>query len=162
MGWFVRPGWPCPIALFWLLCGMPDACKLTLNASCTWLAQLLWLTSGLSEQYVKKRCCLARVILEDALILRLSRVCMGVTVMGQDCNYQLDITKLGRKRGSQQHFLMFFLKLISHFNLLPKKNHTGGKYRRKVAFTDQSECFLVIQWQGQRYLIQVEKCNWST
>ena len=33
-----------------------------------------------------------------ALDLCLSRVRTGVAAMGQDCNYELDITKLGRKR----------------------------------------------------------------
>ena len=44
-----------------------------------------------------------------ALDLRLSRVRMGVAVMGQDCNYQLDIMKLWRKMG-KKYLFFFFLK----------------------------------------------------
>uniref|UniRef100_A0A4W5L5R7 FERM domain containing 4B n=1 Tax=Hucho hucho TaxID=62062 RepID=A0A4W5L5R7_9TELE len=52
-------------------------------------------------QCVKKQCGLAGLCFGGcmALNLRLSRVRTGVAAMGQDCNYQLDITKLGRKRG---------------------------------------------------------------
>jgi hypothetical protein len=54
---------------------------------------LVWLASGLSDQCVKKLCCLAGSCFGGrmALDLRLSRVCMGVTTMGQDCNYHLGV-----------------------------------------------------------------------
>jgi hypothetical protein len=59
---------------------------------------LVRLASGLSEQRVRKQCSLAWPCLGGrmALELCLSRVRTGVTATGQDCNYQLDITKLGR------------------------------------------------------------------
>jgi hypothetical protein len=59
---------------------------------------LVQLPSGLTEQCVKKQCVLAGSCFEGqmALDLRLSQVCRGVAVMGQDCDYQL-----GRKRGKR-------------------------------------------------------------
>ena len=62
---------------------------------------LAWLASGLSGHCVKKQCVLAGLCFEGrtALDLRLSLVCTGVAAMGQDCNYQLDTMKLGRKKG---------------------------------------------------------------
>ena len=39
-----------------------------------------------------------------ALNLRLSRVRTGVAVMRQDCNYQLDTTKLGRKNPEENNY----------------------------------------------------------
>jgi hypothetical protein len=64
---------------------------------------LVRLTSGLSEHCVKKQCGLADLCFGrcTALDLCLSRVRTGVAVMGQDCNYQLDTTKLGRKRAKK-------------------------------------------------------------
>ena len=61
---------------------------------------LVRLASGLSEPCVKKQCGLAGSCFGGrmALVLRLSRVRRGVAAMGQGCNYQLDVTKLGRKR----------------------------------------------------------------
>ena len=58
------------------------------------------LASGLSEHCVKKQCGLAELCFRGrmGLDLRLSRVRTGVAAMGQDCNYQLDVTKLWRKR----------------------------------------------------------------
>ena len=63
---------------------------------------LVRLASGLSEQCVKEQCSLAESCFGGcmALDLRLSRVCMGVTAMGQDWNYQL-----GRKRGKKYIYL---------------------------------------------------------
>ena len=60
---------------------------------------LVRLASGLSEQCVKKHCGLAVLCFRGRMVLdlRLSRVHTGVAEMGQDCNYQLDTTKLGRK-----------------------------------------------------------------
>jgi hypothetical protein len=56
------------------------------------------LDSALSEQCVKKQCGLASLCFRGriAFNFRLSLVRTGVAAMGQDCNYQLDITKLGR------------------------------------------------------------------
>jgi dienelactone hydrolase len=66
---------------------------------------LVRLASGLSEQCVKKQCGLAGLCFggRTALDLHLSRVHMVVAGMGQDRNYQLDITKLnwGEKRGKK-------------------------------------------------------------
>ena len=63
---------------------------------------LVELASGLSGHCVKKQCGLVKSHTafggRMALDLRLSRVRMGVAAMIQDYNYQLDITKLGRKR----------------------------------------------------------------
>ena len=58
---------------------------------------LVRLASGLSEQCVKKQCGLSGSCFRGrmALDLRLSEVHTGVAAMGQDCNCQLDITKLG-------------------------------------------------------------------
>jgi hypothetical protein len=57
---------------------------------------LVRLSSGLSEQGVKKQCGLAGLCFGGCMAfdLRLSWVSMGVAVMGQVCNYQL-----GRKGG---------------------------------------------------------------
>jgi hypothetical protein len=61
---------------------------------------LVRMASWLSKQCVKKQRGLAGLYFGGcmALDLRLSRVSTGVPAIGQDCNYQLDITKLGRKR----------------------------------------------------------------
>uniref|UniRef100_A0A8C7FH31 Organic solute carrier partner 1 n=1 Tax=Oncorhynchus kisutch TaxID=8019 RepID=A0A8C7FH31_ONCKI len=68
-GGFDRPGCPCPIA------------------------------SRLSEQCVKKQCGLVSCYFGGrmALDLRLSQFRIGVAAMGQDCNYQLGVMKLGGK-----------------------------------------------------------------
>ena len=62
---------------------------------------LVRLASELSGQCVKKQCVLAGSCFRGrmALNLRFSRVRMGVAAMGQDCNYQLDLTKIGEKKG---------------------------------------------------------------
>jgi hypothetical protein len=64
---------------------------------------LVRLASGLSGQCVKKQCGLAGSCFGGRmdLDLRLCRVRTAVVAMGQDCNYQLDITKLGRKGGKK-------------------------------------------------------------
>ena len=58
------------------------------------------LASGLSRRCVEKQCGVAGLCFggRTALDLRLSRVCTGVAAMGQDCNYHLDTTELGRKK----------------------------------------------------------------
>ena len=63
--------------------------------------QLVRLASGLSVQCVKRQCGLAGSCFRGrtALDLRLSRVRTGVAAMGEDCNYQLYITKLGGEKG---------------------------------------------------------------
>jgi hypothetical protein len=46
-----------------------------------------------------------------ALDFRLSRVRTGVAVMGQDCNYQLDTTKLGAKKVKKEiytHYIYIY------------------------------------------------------
>ncbi|CAB1311888.1 unnamed protein product [Coregonus sp. 'balchen'] len=48
-----------------------------------------------------------------ALDRRLSRVRTGVAAMGQDCNYQLDITKLGRKGGKKKSYKNVIIILSS-------------------------------------------------
>jgi hypothetical protein len=59
---------------------------------------LVRLASGLSEKCIKKQCGLAvlRFGGEMALYLHLSQVSRGIAAMNQDCNYQLDTTKLKR------------------------------------------------------------------
>ena len=54
-----------------------------------------------------------------ALDLRLSRVRTGVAAMRQDCNYQLDIRKLGRKKA--------FLKKKGFVLNLPNKKKELGE-----------------------------------
>jgi hypothetical protein len=66
---------------------------------------LVWLVSRLSEQCVNAQCglagsCFGRYMVLD---LRLYQVSRGVVVMGQDCNYQLDITK----KESKVHFYLY-------------------------------------------------------
>ena len=58
---------------------------------------LVQLASGLSKQCGKKQWVLAGSSFGGcmAVDLCLSRVRTGVATMGQDCNYQLDITKKG-------------------------------------------------------------------
>ena len=58
---------------------------------------LVRLVSGLSKQFVKKQCGLAGSCFGGRMALKLClfRVRKGVTAMGQDCNYQWDITKKG-------------------------------------------------------------------
>ena len=70
---------------------------------------LVRLASRLSEQCVKKQCGLAGSCFGGrmALDLRLSRIRTGDAAMGQNCNYQLDITKLGRKRGKKYKQLKY-------------------------------------------------------
>ena len=60
---------------------------------------LVRLASVLREKCVKEQCSLAGSCFGGrmALNLRLSGVRTGIAAMGQDCNYQLVITKLGRK-----------------------------------------------------------------
>ena len=70
---------------------------------------LVRLASGLSEQCVKKQCWQGRAS-EDAC---LSRVRTGVAVMGQDCNYQLDITKLGRNESKKNDIIKRYL-ILTH------------------------------------------------
>jgi dienelactone hydrolase len=63
---------------------------------------LVRLASGLAGHCVKKQCGLVGLCLggRTALDIHLSRVRTGVAAMRQDCNYyQLDTTKLGRKKG---------------------------------------------------------------
>jgi hypothetical protein len=43
----------------------------------------------------------------------------GVAAMGQDCNYQLDITKLGRK-GEQKYIFIFYF--IINLHTMPQNN----------------------------------------
>ena len=58
------------------------------------------LASRLSGHGVMKQCGLAGLCFggRTALGSRLSQVHMGVVAMGQDCNYQLDTTKLEKKK----------------------------------------------------------------
>ena len=65
---------------------------------------LVWLAFGLSRHCVKKQCGLVGSCFRGrmALDLRLSRVRTGVAAMRQDCNYQLDARKFGRKRDKSQ------------------------------------------------------------
>ena len=69
---------------------------------------LVRLASELSEQCVNKQCGLAGSCFGGrmALDLQLSQVRTGVAAMGQDCNYQLDIAKLGRKRVKKYNFFL--------------------------------------------------------
>ena len=57
--------------------------------------------AGLIEKCVEKQCGLVGSCFGGCMALGicLSRVPTGVAAMGQDCNYQLDTTKLGEKRG---------------------------------------------------------------
>ena len=57
------------------------------------------LAAGVSGRCVKKQCGLAGLSFggRTARDLRLSRVRRGVAAMGQDYDYQLDSTKLGKK-----------------------------------------------------------------
>jgi hypothetical protein len=61
---------------------------------------LVRLASRLSGHCVKEQCGLAGLCFggRTALDLRLSRVRTGVAAMRQDCNYQLEIMKLGTKK----------------------------------------------------------------
>ena len=65
---------------------------------------LVRLVSGLSEQCVKIHCGLARLCFRGRMALDrcLSQVRSGVAVMGQDCNHQLENTKLGREIGATE------------------------------------------------------------
>jgi hypothetical protein len=79
-------------------CGEPGACMLTRSPG-VWC--FIWHigVAGFRVKCVKKQCGLAGFCfrVRMALDLHLSRICTGVAAMGQDCNYQLDITKLGVK-----------------------------------------------------------------
>ena len=100
---------------------------------------LVRLASVLSEQRVKKRCCFVGRV---ALDLRLSRVCTGVAAMGQDCNYQLDITKLGRNRGKIPCFTVGMVTDILQTCCLafsPKSSI--------LVSSDQRILFLMVSWQ---------------
>ena len=103
-GGFGRQRCPCPIAHLRLLWWA--------GRSARWHGHQMYgvsfhtlvrLASGLSAHCVMKQCGLVGLCFGGrmALDLRLSRVCTGVAVMRQDCNYQLDTTKLGRKRGKK-------------------------------------------------------------
>ena len=86
-------------------CGGPGAVHADTVASCqvhgVSFDTLVRLASGLSGHCVKKQCGLVGLCFggRTALDLRLSQVRMGVAVMGQDCNYQLDVMQLGNKKG---------------------------------------------------------------
>jgi hypothetical protein len=86
--------------------GGPGACMLTRSPVGRCFLRHID-AAGLSEHCVKKQCGLAGSCFRGrmGLDLHLSRVSTGVAAMGQDCNYQLDVTKLWRKRGK-----MFFFK----------------------------------------------------
>jgi dienelactone hydrolase len=59
---------------------------------------LVRLASGLSEQCVKKQCGLAGLCFGGCMVLNLlSRIRTGIATMGQDCHYQLDITRREEK-----------------------------------------------------------------
>ena len=94
--------WPAGISLSHRTLATPVAgraqCTLTRSPGDT----LVQLASGLDGHCVKKQCGLVGLCFGGhmALDLRLSRVRTGVAAMRQDCNYyQLDTTKLGRKKG---------------------------------------------------------------
>ena len=62
---------------------------------------LLRLASLLSGHCVKKQCGMVGLCFGGRIALEL-RLRMGVAAMKQDCNYQLDTMKLGRKRGKNK------------------------------------------------------------
>ena len=82
-------------------CGGPDAVHSDQVARCTVFHSdtLVQLASWLDGRCVKKQCGLVGLCFGGSVALdpRLSRVRTGVAAMRQDCNYQLDTTKLGRK-----------------------------------------------------------------
>ena len=80
-------------------CGGPGTVHSDMVTRCTVFPLTHW--CRLSEHCVKKQCGLGGLCFGGrlALDLHLFRVRMGVAAMRQDCNYQLDTTKLGRKRG---------------------------------------------------------------
>jgi hypothetical protein len=78
-------------------CGGPGAVHTDTVVRCTVFPPTHWF----SGHCVKKQCGLVGLCFggHTALDFRVSRVRTGVAAMRQDCNYQLDTTKLGRKRG---------------------------------------------------------------
>jgi hypothetical protein len=81
-------------------CGGPCACTLTQSPAGVrcFLCHMVRLASGSCGYCVKKQCGLVGSGFRGrtGFDLHLSRVRTGVAVMRQDCNYQLDTTKLGR------------------------------------------------------------------
>ena len=75
-----------------------------------WCGWLLGYASSVSRSSLARQGCVSGGHI--ALDLRLSQVCKGVTAMEQDCNYQLYITKLGRKRGNKYKIIYITVALF--------------------------------------------------